>query len=82
MKTIIVVTAAVCAISYLGWLVSILAFDDDDPDMDYMDNYAVSTCPHPEKHRTDVVVQSHVTCEVIHTICDDCSAVLNIRTDC
>lgn len=31
---------------------------------------------------TEVTVSSAVTCETIHTICDDCSEILNIRTDC
>jgi len=55
-------------------------FDDNDPDLYPYDNYAVLDCPHYEK--TDVTVSSNVTCETVHTICDACGKVLNVRTDC
>lgn len=56
-------------------------FYDDDPDMYPNDNYSVLTCPH-SGNKTDVTVKSTVTCETIHTYCDDCGEVLNVRTDC
>lgn len=37
-------------------------------------------CTHPEK--TDVTVESTVTCEHIWTICDTCEQVLNKRVEC
>lgn len=55
-------------------------FDDNDPDLNWYDNYKVDKCPHLNK--TDVTVESNVTCETIHTICDDCGKILNVRTDC
>ena len=80
MKTLTLVIATIIAIGYLFHRLSQLCFDDDDPDMDWMDNYVVFDCPHINV--TGVVVESSVTCETIHTICDDCKKVLNIRTDC
>jgi len=56
-------------------------FYDDDPDMYPNDNYSVLTCPHTGE-KTDVTVESNVTCETIHTICDDCGKVLKVRIDC
>lgn len=82
MKTFLLILVVIAIIVYVFGLISLFCFDDEDPDIDWMDNYAVVACPHPPDHRTDVVVASSVTCETIHTICDDCSAVLNTRTDC
>lgn len=37
-------------------------------------------CPH--KNKSLVVVNSVVTCETVHTICNDCKKVLKIETNC
>lgn len=70
-------------ISGLMYVLSRLAnryFDDNDQDQFWHDNYTVLDCPHVNK--TDVTVHSCVTCETVHTICDDCGEVLNVRHDC
>lgn len=41
---------------------------------------AAKNCPH--FNETDQVVTSNVTCETIHTVCEDCGTITNIRTDC
>jgi len=74
----------VCLIVLFLYLLVKLAngcFDDADPDMYYYDNYSVIACPH-QGEKTDVVVNSCVTCETVHTICDDCGEVLNVKVDC
>lgn len=79
-------TTAITIISIIVgfvWILSRVAsrcFDDNDPDMYWYDNYTVIKCPHLET--TDVTVDSTVTCETIHTICDACGKVLEQRTEC
>lgn len=80
MQTLLLIVVVIAIIVYVYGLISLFFFDDADPDMDWYDNYTVIDCPHIEK--TDVVVESNVTCEVVHTICDDCGQVLNTRIDC
>lgn len=77
MKTAIIVFGILILI---GGLFCVLVYQlfQDDLYMHWVGN--ATDCPHTD--RTDVVVSSSVTCETIHTICDDCSAVLNTRTDC
>lgn len=73
----------VLAVTIIGILLifSNDCFDDLDPDMFFYDEYSVIQCPH-KGQKTDVVVNSCVTCETIHTVCDDCGEVLNVKTDC
>lgn len=67
-------------IGLLNWLCS-KCFDDHDEDMDYNNNYAVIKCPHLGD-KTQKVVDSCVTCETVHTICDDCGMVLKETLEC
>jgi len=78
LKIIIILIVIACLVLCL---LAEFCFDDNDPDMCWYDNYAVIQCPH-QGEKTDVVVNSCVTCETIHTICDDCGEVLNTKTDC
>ena len=80
MKTFLLIIFVFAVIIYVYGLISLFCFDDQDPDQYWLDNYAVIECPHINV--SDVVVNSTVTCETVHTICDDCSKVLNVRTDC
>lgn len=38
-------------------------------------------CQH-QSEKTDVVINTCVTCETIHTICDNCGKILNVKIDC
>lgn len=75
-----IIIILIIAVSLLFFFAS-FCFEDTGPDMDWHDNYAVIQCPH-HGEKTDVVVNSCVTCETVHTICDDCGEVLNTKTDC
>lgn len=76
----IIFFAIVILIIALVVILSHFCFDDSDPDMYWHDNYTVIECAHLEC--TDVVVESNVTCETIHTICDDCGKIIRKRTEC
>jgi len=84
MDKIIIIPLVIALVMLFLYLLGKLAngcFDDTDPDMQYYDNYAVIACPHTGE-KTDVCVASCVTCETIHTVCDDCGTVLNVKIDC
>jgi len=72
-----VISVLVIAFATLAFCV----FNDKDPDQQFYYNYAILQCPHTGE-KTDVVVNSCVTCETVHTVCDDCGQVLNVRHDC
>lgn len=74
------IVVVIAIIVYVYGLISLFFFDDDDMDIYWHDNYAVLKCEH--YNQTEVVVWAAATCEEIHTICDDCSALLKVRTDC
>lgn len=91
MAKIIVILFIIIALAII--VISYWHFKDDDPDMflidDYSDNPGYYGNTHPvtppdckHKNKTDVVVWVTTVCEQVHTICDDCETVLNIRTDC
>lgn len=80
-KSLFIIIAVIACIIYLLNKLAKQCFDDTDPDMYYYDNYAVINCHHTGD-KTDVVVNSCVTCETIHTICDTCGKVLKRRIDC
>lgn len=80
MNTLYIILAIIAFMGLVGYVVSNYCFDDTDQDMDWHDNYSVIECPH--HNRTDVTVESTVTCETIYTICDDCCEVLKQRTEC
>jgi len=80
----ILITFVIAMLMVAGLAFVILAnnaFDDEDPDMYWYDETQVITCPH-QGEKTDVVINASVTCETIHTVCDDCGQVLNVRIDC
>jgi len=79
----LIITFIVLAITIIGFFLFFAndCFDDLDPAMFWHDNYKVIQCPHKDQ-KTDVVINSCVTCETIHTVCDDCGEVLNVKTDC
>lgn len=77
---IVFMICIIIAIIFLFGILCKVVFDDDDMDLYWHDNYAVIECEHP--NQTEVVVWASATCEEIHTICDDCSALLKVRTDC
>ncbi|WP_166964669.1 hypothetical protein [Yeosuana marina] len=76
--TLLLIVIGIMAIIVLVF--SLISFDDEDPDMDWYDNYAVLECPHLNKSL--VTVSSSVNCETVHTVCDDCSKVLKVEHDC
>lgn len=78
MKILIIILVVIIFVLYK---LANKCFDDEDPDLDWYNNYAKQNCPH-EGEKTDVIIDSAVTCEVIHTICDDCSQVLNVKIEC
>lgn len=91
MNTSLIILIAVIVIALVYCAIS-RCFDDDDPDLYWYDNYAAPikgatptygaiNCKH-DKGKTDIVVDSTVTCEEVWTICDYCQEVLNKRTDC
>lgn len=88
-KALIISVAMILLVIYLMNKLEGGCFDDKDPDQFWDDSYKESerpyidytnNCKHNEK--TDVTVCSCVTCETIHTICDDCGSVLNVKVEC
>lgn len=80
MKLILIVIVIIVFIVCVFYLFSNNVFDDEDPDMDWHDNYAVLDCPHINQRL--VTESSAVNCETVHTVCSDCGKVLNIEVDC
>ena len=80
MTVLYIIIGAIVLLALFLMVLSFFCFDDNDPDMDWYDNYTTIQCPHIEK--TDVIVNATVTCEEVWTVCDNCSEVLNKRTDC
>lgn len=86
MNTSLIILIAVIVIALVYCAIS-RCFDDDDPDLNWYDNYAAPPkdakpmgCSHFEV--TDVVKSAGVTCEEVWSICKQCGEVLNKRTDC
>ncbi len=75
-----IILVAILFVYLICVFVSRLIFNDQDPDMYWYDNYSVIECPHLKC--TIRVVDSVATCEVTHTICDDCGEVINEHIDC
>ena len=80
MKILLIIFVITVVLIIMFGIVCYMVFDDDDPDMDYLNSYTPVTCLHI--HKTDVTVKSTVTCETIQTICDDCGEVIKTRTEC
>jgi steroid 5-alpha reductase family enzyme len=81
MSTSVIVLIGIVVLFIVLFCVAHNSYDDSDVDMNWYDNYTVIKCPHTGE-KTDVVVESSVTLEVVHTICVACGEVLNIKIEC
>ncbi|WP_435135772.1 hypothetical protein [Formosa sp. A9] len=54
---------------------------DDNLAPEHMPCLPPAPCLH-DAEKSDVVICCTVTCETIHTLCDQCGQILNIRTEC
>lgn len=81
MKTPLLILAIGMGIAWVICKAAQRCFDDEDPDLDWYDNYKVENCPHTGD-KTLVNVSSACNCEIVHTVCDDCGATLKVDIDC
>lgn len=76
----IIIIVLICLIIGSILFLAVYCFNDDDQDQFWYNEFATGDCPH--ENQSKVNVSSAVNCETIHTVCDDCSQVLNVEIDC
>lgn len=88
-NTLYIVVGVLALLAIALFVISYFCFNDEDPDMDWYDNYQVAERPHVELHEqcshtgetTHVVYWAAASIETIRTICDDCGETISTRIE-
>jgi hypothetical protein len=86
-NTLYIVVGVLALLAIALFVISYFCFNDEDPDMDWYDNYAVAERPHiepspspsPCKHTGEKSLVCEWTvcgCEKVNTYCDACGAMI------